>query len=316
MILNPAQGVVQEITGGLQGQGFGGSWGFVKGQIARSIVEDIGRSAIDLYGGRLRVDTLELISSIQAFAPPTLDALPVRVVVLGQTNSGKSSLVNAILGEVKAAVSELPTPGGFVEFRLQTPGKPDLILVDAPGLDGDGIGQEAMIEAANESDLVLWVASATNPARRLDQDALQALQERFDSQPNRKSPPILIVVTHVDRLSPQREWAPPYNVEKPTQGKAVSIRAAIDVISSALPQARGLAVPVALRKGEPGYNLDALWVAMNLLLDDARHTALDRALKSHPGFSFSQVSTQCVEGGRFVGGLVLDGAKRWWRNST
>lgn len=313
LILDPMQAVVQEVTGGLQGKGFGSSWTFVKGQIARSVVEDIARSAIDLYGGRLRVDTPELVSSIQASAPQVLDALPVRVAVLGQTNAGKSSLVNAILGEVKAAVSELPTAGDFVEYRLHTQGKPDLVLIDAKGLDGDARTDEAVIRAAMESDLVLWVVSATNPARRLDQDALQALQQRFDSQPSRKSPPILLVVTQVDRLSPQREWAPPYNVERPTGGKAQSIRSAIDVISSDLPQARGVVVPVALRKSEAVYNLDALWVAMNLVLDDARHTALDRALKSLPSFSLSQVSTQCVEGGRFVGRLVLDGLKRQQR---
>ncbi len=167
----------------------------------------------------------------------------------------------------------------------------------------------AIRTAVQDADIVLWTVSAANPARSLDSQALAALREQAGARPNRPPPKLLFVATHVDWLPPRREWSPPYDVEAPTSDKARHLRSALEQIrlELATPQAEP-AVPVSLRPGGPPYNLEAVWVALCLLLPEARQLALRRALEDRPGFSLRKAAWQVWEGGRFTGRLALDAA--------
>ena len=86
--------------------------------------------------------------------------------------------------------------------------------------------------------MVLWVAAATRAARDRDRAALKAIRERFAAQPNRRRPPMLLVLTHIDALRPFQDWAPPYDLEAGTREKARSIRAAAEAAGEELGFAR------------------------------------------------------------------------------
>ncbi|MDO5016659.1 MAG: tRNA uridine-5-carboxymethylaminomethyl(34) synthesis GTPase MnmE [Eubacteriales bacterium] len=85
-----------------------------------------------------------------------------RVSILGLPNAGKSSLLNSILGESRAIVSDISgTTRDTLEARVQIAGLP-ILLTDTAGLrdSEDLIEREGVSRAkaaAGQADLVLWL---------------------------------------------------------------------------------------------------------------------------------------------------------------
>lgn len=89
----------------------------------------------------------------------------LHIVLAGERNSGKSSLLNAIAGETVAIVSDVPgTTTDVVKKAIELPGLGACLLVDTAGLDDEGLVGEKRIEASKEAlklaDVVLAVADA------------------------------------------------------------------------------------------------------------------------------------------------------------
>lgn len=107
-------------------------------------------------------------------------------------------------------------------------------------------------------------------------------------------------MTHIDRLSPVREWAPSYDIASPARPKAALIRQAMTQVAQVLETADDDLVPLSLREGEPPCNLEALWAAIASKMSDAQTTALDRALKKIHGLSLKTTFQQCCGAGRSI----------------
>jgi predicted GTPase len=200
----------------------------------RMLVLEVGRAAIDLYAGRLVLSEAE-VRDAQVRDAAALDApaTPVRIVLAGQVNAGKSSLLNALAQETHCAVGPVPTTARAAEFRLVQDGRPAVSLIDLPGLDAGTTAPE-LLKEAKRADLILWVAAATQRARAPDRRALDELRAWARAQLSRRAPPVLLALTHVDELRPANEWMPPYDVAAPAVAKARAIRAAMTVAASAL----------------------------------------------------------------------------------
>jgi tRNA modification GTPase len=110
----------------------------------------------------------------------------VRIVFAGPPNAGKSSLLNAIAGEERAIVTEVPgTTRDYIEVPLALGGVP-LLLTDTAGLRQSAGGIEAigvaratrLIEAA---DILLWLGEpgeAPRHPRRIDVHSKADLPQR------------------------------------------------------------------------------------------------------------------------------------------
>lgn len=281
-------------------------------KLAERYVEEVGRAAIDLYGGRLRVTTEELEGHVTAETRrdraemAARAAEPLRLLVAGQVNAGKSSLVNALSEEVHAAVDALPATPSFQAYELRREGLPTALIIDSPGLQGGPEEIAQRIEAAAESDLILWVVDASRADREADRAALDAIRQYFNDHPNRRRPPMMLVLSHVDRLRPFQEWSPPYDVEKAERPKAKSIRAAMEAIGADLGFGLEDIIPACLDEAVGLYNIDAIWSRIAALLPEAQRANLVRRLGGISGkFDWSRLWTQALNAGRVISRVVV-----------
>jgi uncharacterized protein len=307
-MINPLNALVAELRDHLMDDLFQNLQSNVRRRIVRIWIEEVGRAAIDLYSGRLRVDALELAKAAGAeglegaavaAAPPGA----LRLLIAGQTKAGKSTLVNSLLGELSAGVDVLPLTAGFEGYELRQESLPPAYLIDSPGID-DAAGVTELVKRAFASDLIIWVVAAHRADRAFDRKALDELRARFAADPQRKMPPVVVVASHADRLSPVREWAPPYNVDTPSGIKEQSIREALDVIAADLLVAIEAIVPMRL-DSTPPYNLDLLWLRLESVVGDAQRARWVRILRTAIGRrDWRRSWKQLVRAGRMVGGLV------------
>jgi uncharacterized protein len=297
-VLNPVAAVFSEARRTLQGYATNELSALLADRVARIVTEEIGRAAINLYSGRLQADMDEL--GEDHLAAPAEPPPPLHVLIAGKVNAGKSSLLNALLGEVRAAVDVLPATDQASTYRLgETADRPAIELVDSTGLDRPE-QIDGLTELAAASDLVVWVSAANDAARQLDRALLDRLRARFREDPALDMPPVLVVMSHIDRLRPYQEWSPPYDVAQPQDVKAGNIRQAMEALAQDLDIELADVVPARLDHGQL-YNTDAIWSAILALQDEARRGQLLRILRlTGRGGSFAEVAMQMIGAGRLI----------------
>ena len=91
----------------------------------------------------------------------------VRVIIAGPPNAGKSSLLNAIAGEERAIVTEVPgTTRDHIEAPLALDGIP-ILLTDTAGIRETGdeveaIGVERASKLIESADVLVWLGSSAD----------------------------------------------------------------------------------------------------------------------------------------------------------
>jgi GTP-binding protein Era len=120
------------------------------------------------------------------------------VAVMGRPNVGKSTLMNALIGQKVAAVSPRPQTTRQMQLGIITTESAQIIFVDTPGLHvphhklGQYMNQNA-IEAIKDADLILLLVDAGESQPHEEDKILVSL---LDEIPNH--PPVILILNKID----------------------------------------------------------------------------------------------------------------------
>ena len=127
------------------------------------------------------------------------------VTIAGRTNAGKSSLLNAIVGEKIASVSNKPQTTRTRITGIRNIGDVQLVFFDTPGLHKPvNKLSEHMLNTVKESvsdiDAVVFVMDCTKKINQQELDLLRSM--------NASKMPIILVLKKIDLLKNKDELAP------------------------------------------------------------------------------------------------------------
>ena len=138
------------------------------------------------YHGR---GTAELLDKVISLLPPpsAVETEPeiMKVAIVGRPNVGKSTLLNALLGEERAIVDEAPgTTHDAIDTLLDFDGQ-SVLLIDTAGIRrrgrwGVGVERYSVIRALraiDEADVVLLVLDATELVTAQDKHIAGYIQQ-------------------------------------------------------------------------------------------------------------------------------------------
>lgn len=244
----------------------------------QALLDEVAAVAIDLYSGRFSIEDEALTASDVSEADEKRFASqlePVRIVLVGQTSSGKSSLINALKQELVAEVDVLPSTDTSTVYNAFVDDN-DVRVVDLQGLDGNAKIEALMLKEMTQADVVLWVLKANQSARELDKQLKGKFDAFYDDPKNisRKKPILVTIVNQVDRLKPVDEWQPPYDLDNPTSAKAKIIAQALEYNQTLLQP--DIALPLAIAPEKTQFGLDALRQTLLERIADANNVQRNR----------------------------------------
>ncbi|MBD2243773.1 GTPase [Nostoc sp. FACHB-888] len=189
----------------------------------------------------LATELLKIVNSLPGFFPlknelqEKLDNLrsvlqglrPPRVMVIGRSRSGKSSLINAICGLKVAEVSDTAPETGMAEWKKYYHNGSDLLhILDTRGLqesmaprqyDSAKTPYESIMQAVKKDcpDVILFLCKATEVHSASDEDlnACELIVEEIKKL-YRRDLPVIGVLTQCDQLQPKKVYFPTNNETK------------------------------------------------------------------------------------------------------
>ena len=282
-------------------------------RLVNAYIRKLGYYAIQLYSGQLTLDAIAPTDTLTEYAQQDRDQAertaqsvePLRILVLGQVGAGKSSLINALFGEIKSAAGLLPTTPEITPYVLERDGLQQVIVLDSPGYGGlmhDKV-PDALKQEWAKVDVILLVCNAAQAARQADAQQLEAIRRYFqEERQNQALPVILAVATQIDRLRPVREWQPPYNIQHPTRPKEHSIRQACAAIAQDLSLPLEHIVPVCLAPEQSAYNIEeGLIPLIHEQLNEAQRVRYLRCLRYQQDISYwKHWKQQAIQAGQLI----------------
>ncbi len=152
-----------------------------------SALDDPENYSLDAYPALLKKKLLglqeEIDSLIRSFANGKIIKEGIETAIIGKPNAGKSSLMNLLLKEERAIVSDIAgTTRDIIKEYIQLDGM-SLNITDTAGIREtedsiEKIGVDKAKHAAKEADFVILVIDGTKELDREDMDLLDFLKEK------------------------------------------------------------------------------------------------------------------------------------------
>ncbi len=127
------------------------------------------------------------------------------VSILGRPNAGKSTLLNALVGQKVSIVADKPqTTRTQIQGVLTMP-EAQIVFIDTPGIHkSDSAINKRMMDAVRasleERDLFIYLVDATRPFGNGDEKALSILRQ--------DGPPVIVAMNKIDALAAKHELLP------------------------------------------------------------------------------------------------------------
>lgn len=148
-------------------------------------LDDPEHISVDGYGEELKIVVEELLKEIEHLLSTCDDGRMIKegikTVIVGKPNAGKSSLLNVLLGEERAIVTEIAgTTRDVLEEHVNLQGI-SLNIIDTAGIREtedvvEKIGVDKAKENVESADLVIHVIDASTPLDENDHDILSMIQ--------------------------------------------------------------------------------------------------------------------------------------------
>ena len=150
-------------------------------------LDDPEHISVDGYGEKLRGTVDYLLKEIEQLLKSADNGRMIKegikTVILGKPNAGKSSLLNVLVGEDRAIVTDIAgTTRDVLEESIQLQGI-SLNVMDTAGIrDTDDvvekIGVNKAKEHANESDLIIYVVDSSRELDQNDFDIIEMIRDK------------------------------------------------------------------------------------------------------------------------------------------
>ena len=138
-----------------------------------------------------------------------------RILILGATGVGKSSLINAIFGKKLQEVNTIvSTTRKFTTHEYEMDGT-TILITDSPGYGEIGHDEQysrQVVTEAETSHAVTLVLKADEKGYERDRRIIGDAGRDPDFSLEK---PLLIALNQIDKVKPTREWSPPYEWETP-----------------------------------------------------------------------------------------------------
>lgn len=149
-----------------------------------SALDDPEHISLDHYPSVLEVKIDDLIKKIEKLLSTTergkLMREGINTVIVGKPNAGKSSLLNSLLGEERAIVTDIAgTTRDILEETIRLQGV-NLNIIDTAGIRStddiiEKIGVEKAKKYAKEADLIVYVVDSSVPLDENDYDIIDMI---------------------------------------------------------------------------------------------------------------------------------------------